>query len=512
MLGSLLAVAAGGLAVFAFEPFAMPVVAFASLAALFALWDGAATPRRAALQGFAYGLGLFGFGVSWVYIALETFGGMPLPIAVIATGGFVAYLALWTALAGWLAARLTRPRTLARGLAAAGAFVLCEWLRGYVFTGFPWLAMGYSQVVASGAHPLAGFAPVGGVFLVSLAVALVAAALLAVVRAVEDGRWREAIAMSLVAAALGVAGAALRSVEWTQPAGDPVAVSLLQGNVSQEQKFDPRFRPHNVELYDRLVQASKGRIVVLPESAYPQFIDTIEPAVFAGHAKTAEARDGAVLVGLFVALKAAGAAEEDIHNSVVSIDGKGDLGLYRKHHLVPFGESIPLKPLAGWFINRVLDIPLADQAAGPPGQRPFAVAGQRLAVNICYEDVFGAELIPAARDATLLVNVTNDAWYGRSIAARQHNQIAAMRALETGRPMLRATNTGITSAIAHDGRVIAELPWFTQGVLEVTIAGRTGETPFLRFGDWTAIVASALLLAACALFAARGARRPGEKR
>ncbi len=158
--------------------------------------------------------------------------------------------------------------------------------------------------------------------------------------------------------------------------------------------------------------------------------------------------------------------------------------LYRKHHLVPFGESIPLKPFTGWFINSVLAIPLADQAAG--AARAAAVRGRRarqLAVNICYEDVFGAELIPAARAATLLVNVTNDAWYGRSIAARQHNQIAAMRALETGRPMLRATNTGITSAIAHDGRVLAELPWFVPGILEIEIAGRTGDTPYLRFGD-----------------------------
>ena len=147
---------------------------------------------------------------------------------------------------------------------------------------------------------------------------------------------------------------------------------------------------------------------------------------------------------------------------------------------MPFGESIPLKPIAGWFINKVLAIPLADQTPGPADQPPVEAAGQRLAVNICYEDAFGAELIASARNATLLVNVTNDAWYGRSIAARQHNQIAAMRALETGRPMLRATNTGITSAIAHDGRTLATLPWFVSGILEVEIAGRTGETPYLR--------------------------------
>jgi apolipoprotein N-acyltransferase len=190
---------------------------------------------------------------------------------------------------------------------------------------------------------------------------------------------------------------------------------------------------------------------------------------------------------------------ERIYNSVVGLSD-GEPQLYRKRHLVPFGETIPLKAVTGWFINSVLDIPLADQAAGPAYQAPLAVAGQRLAINICYEDVFGAELIAAARASTLLVNVTNDAWYGHSVAARQHNQIAAMRALETGRPMLRATNTGITSAIAHDGRTLVELPWFVTGILEIDIAGRRGDTPYLRFGDLPAVVlAGALLLAAAGL-------------
>jgi apolipoprotein N-acyltransferase len=227
--------------------------------------------------------------------------------------------------------------------------------------------------------------------------------------------------------------------------------------------------------------------------------------VFLHHAEIARARNGSVLIGLFTSEPPVAPGEgERIYNSVVSV-GTAPPQLYRKHHLVPFGESIPLKPIAGWFINSVLAIPLADQAAGAAVQPPFEVAGQRVAVNICYEDVFGAELIPVARAATLLVNVTNDAWYGRSIAARQHNQIAAMRALETGRPMLRATNTGITSAIAHDGRVLAALPWFTSGILEIDIAGRTGETPYLRFGDVPVLVLAALLLAGAAALGRRAA-------
>jgi apolipoprotein N-acyltransferase len=287
----------------------------------------------------------------------------------------------------------------------------------------------------------------------------------------------------------------LRTIEWTTPAGAPVAISLVQGNVAQAQKFDPAFRTTNIERYIEMIEAARGRIVVLPESAFPQFADEIPPEVFRRIADLGRARDGAVLVGLFVAEPPRRPGEnERIHNSVVSLSAE-PAQLYRKHHLVPFGETIPFKAVTGWFINRVLAIPLADQTAGPAVQPPFVVGGQRIAVNICYEDVFGRELLAAARAATLLVNVTNDAWYGRSIAARQHNQIAAMRALETGRPMLRATNTGITSAIAHDGRVLAELPWFTRGILEIDIAGRTGDTPYARFGDLPVLALCVALLA-----------------
>ena len=186
--------------------------------------------------------------------------------------------------------------------------------------------------------------------------------------------------------------------------------------------------------------------------------------------------------------------------------GTEEPALYRKRHLVPFGESIPAKAVLGWLFDRILDIPIADQSAGHPDQPPLKSGEQRLALNICYEDVFGGELRASARAATLLVNVTNDAWYGHSLAARQHNQISAMRALETGRPMLRATNTGITSSIGYDGRIEATLPWFTQGILEVEVTGRTGDTPFLRWGNLVACVLAAALVAGAA-FVGRRMRR-----
>ncbi len=500
-----LAFAAGIFAVAAFAPFHWTVATPAALAILFLLWQHAATPRTAAGIGFAFGMGIFGAGTSWVFVALENFGGMPGPIAVVATTGFVAYLALWPALAGWVVARTNAVGSPWRLVAAAAAWPLAEWLRGYVFTGFPWLAVGYAELLPDRVLPLAAFATIGGVFLVSLAVAACAAAVAAIIDALTDARRSVAIGALALIAVIVITGAMVARHEWTTAIGEPVAISLVQGNVSQEQKFDPSFRQTNFDRYVDLVRLSRGRIVVLPESTFPQFADEIPGDVFLRLADTMRAREGNVLVGLFIAEPPLGKDDDErIHNSVVSV-GLTAPQVYQKHHLVPFGELIPLKAVTGWFINRVLNIPLADQTPGPPLQPAFTIAGQRLAVNICYEDVFGGELIEAARNATLLVNVTNDAWYGRSIAARQHNQIAQMRALETGRPMLRATNTGITSAIGHDGLVLLELPWFTQGILEVEIAGRTGETPYMRMGD-ALVLALALLLLVVAIAVPRFTR------
>ena len=509
ILPRLLALTAGALSVFAFAPFHFVAVGVATLAILFWLLNDVPTPREGGWLGFAFGCGMFGTGVSWVFVALENFGGMPFPVAIVATAGFVAYLALWPAFAGWLSVRIAGTGA-ARLVTAAAAWTLAEWLRGWVFSGFAWQAIGYPLLLPQGALALGGLAPVGGVYLVSLAVAGCAASIVGIANGLAAARPREAAMAFVVLPIIFATGAMLQPIEWTQPTGAPVTVSLVQGNVSQAQKFDPAFRETNFARYLDLIARAKGRIVVLPESAFPQFADEIPAEIFARIAAAGQARDGRVLVGLFVAEPPEAPGDgERIYNSVVSL-GEGSPQLYRKHHLVPFGESIPLKTVTGWFINRVLAIPLADQASGPAGQAPFDAAGQRLAVNICYEDVFGAELIAAARSATLLVNVTNDAWYGRSIAARQHNQIAAMRALETGRPMLRATNTGITSAIGHDGRVLAQLPWYVEGILEIAIAGRAGQTPYVRFGDWPVVLLCVALLLVAAI-AQRRVSAPGNR-
>ena len=504
-LASLASLAAGAATVFGFAPFGIAYLPVVTLGFLFALWQSAATPREAAATGLAFGLGLFLAGASWVFIALNTFGGMPGPLAAIGTAGFCAFLSLYPALTGWLATRWTTPQSWHRAVAAAALWAFSEWARSVVFTGFPWLSLGYASLPGGSATVLAGYAPLGGVFLVTLATALVAAALAVTIDAVVAGARARIAMAAAVAAIVGVAGAALARIEWTAVAGAPVSISLIQGNVTQELKFNPDFRRTTFELYTGLVRESRGRLVVLPESAFPMFADEVPDTVIVELLDAVASRDGDVLAGMFTMEPPLAEGQSPrFYNSVISI-GAARPQLYRKRHLVPFGETIPLEPVVGWFIRKILSVPISSQASGAADQPALQVAGARVAVNICYEDAFGADIRVQAAGATILVNVTNDAWYGRSIAALQHNQIASMRALETGRPLVRATNTGVTSAIAHDGRELARLPWFTRGILEVEITGREGLTPYVRFGDLIP-AGAALMLFACAIAFGRARR------
>jgi len=488
--------------VFGFAPFGAWAVSLLALAGLFALWQRAGTPHAAAWIGYAYGIGLFGAGTSWTYVALSTFGGMIPILAAIGTAGFCVYLALFPALAGWTVARLAPPGSPARLAIAAGAWTVAELLHSTGYPGFPWLATGYAQV----GGPLAGFAPIGGAFLAGLAVAAAAALLVYATTSLERRRYLAAVIGAAAIASIAVGGIALSAIEWTQASGEPIAVSLVHGNIDQDEKFDPAYREKSLAIYAELAESAKGRLIVLPESALPMFADEVPDALISQLRAVAVRNGGDLLTGLFFFEPRESEDEEDrYYNSVVSI-GTAPIQIYRKHHLVPFGESIPAKPVVGWLIRRVLAIPLADQTPGPAYPQPMEVAGQRLAVNICYEDAFGGELIRQLPSATLLVNFTNDAWYGRSLAAEQHAQMSAMRAIEAGRPMLRATNTGITAIIDHHGVERARLPWFTRGVLEGSIAGRTGATPYVRFGDAIALGAS-LVMIAIALAALRLQRR-----
>ena len=476
-LSALVCFLLGAATILAFAPLELHPLAFLSFAFLIHQWVSA-PPRRCLWLGFWFGLGLYGAGVSWVYVSLHQFGGMPAPLAGFATVAYCAFLALFPAAAGWLQARVPAPNAVRACLLIPAAWVLFEWLLVWIFTGFPWLALGYT---AAG-WPLQGYAPLGGVYALSFIMVSVAGMLWLIVQ-------RRPVFVLVAILAIG-AGEALRHVQWSAPAGEPVSVALLQGNIEQEMKFRPERYARIQETYAQLAEGTAARLIVFPETALPRFYHQIEPPYLARLDAAAKRNGGDLLLGVPYL-----GGPEAYFNSVLTL-GVSPRQAYHKVHLVPFGEFIPLG--FGWVL-RWLSIPLSDFSRGAPDQPPLAVAGQRVAVNVCYEDVFGDEIARRVPEATLLVNVSNVAWFGDSLAPAQHLQIARLRAVETARMHLTATNTGITAAIDRDGRVLKRLAQFTEGRLEIAAQGYSGATPYVRLRDWPIVLLSLGILAFAAI-------------
>jgi apolipoprotein N-acyltransferase len=471
---------AGAASVAAFAPLGAGPLALITLAALIHLWVDA-PPRRAFITGFWFGLGLFGVGVSWIYVSLSEFGGMPAPIAGFATVCFCAFIALFPAAAGWLQARIPAGRALRAALLIPSAWVLLEWLKMWILSGFPWLSMGYASV----GWPLQGYAPLSGVFGLSFITVSLAGMLWLFTRT-RSKYWFAAILVVLAA------GQALRFVEWSTPHGAPLSVALLQGNIDQSLKFDPARYARTLETYARLADATRAKLIVFPETAVPRFLDRVDPAYLARLEGIARRNGGDMLLGVPTRR-----GPEEYFNSVITL-GSSPVQAYHKMHLVAFGEFMPL---GFGFALRWLDIPMSDFSRGARDQRVLDAAGQRIAPNICYEDVFGHEVARALPQATLLVNMSNMAWFGDSLAPGQHLQMARLRAIETGRMHLAATNTGVTAAIDRDGAVLARLPQFAEGRLEVTAQGYSGATPYVLWTDWPVVVLCVAVLGALVLVA-----------
>ena len=492
MRSSVLALLAGGTSVFAFAPFGLYPLALPALAVLAWQLQRAARARDGFLLGLSWGLGAFLAGVSWLYVALNRYGGMPMPLAALAIALFCAYLALYPALAGALFVRLRTGGAVARALLFGALWLLAEWLRGVVFTGFPWLAIGYSQTPPS---PLAGFLPLVGVYGVGGLVAFLAA-----LPAMLPWRGARAALPGVATIALVLAGGAgLRLAQWTEAAGEPLSVALIQTNFEQSMKWSPEHFAEVLRGNAELVRDTVAPLVVLPETTLPTLADRLPEGYLDLLRGFVREHGGDLVLGVFRSEGAASATSDQagteglrIYNAAISL-GEGPMQTYAKQHLVPFGEYSP--PLFGWFY-RLVDIPMSDQTRGASDQPPMTLGGQRIALNICYEDLFGAELIRALPQATLMLNISNLAWYGDSLAQPQHLQIARVRALETGRPMLRSTNTGMTAVVQPDGSVAAVLPEFERGVLRAEVRGYQGITPYAQWGDRAALGAAGLVLAA----------------
>ncbi len=474
-LADVIALLAGAATTLAFEPFALFPLAVLGPAALFLCWRGA-TARRAAWRGFLFGAGLFGAGVSWVFVSMHTFGNMTAPLAIIATVLLVAALSLYLAALGAAQAWLVRPGPAHNLLVLPALWTLGEWWRGWFLTGFPWLNLGYSQTDSW----LAGYAPAAGVYGVSL-VCVLSAGLLA--RWLGDpGRYRLVLAAGV---GLWATGAGLTFVEWATPSGAPLQVALVQGNVALRDKWRSEQREANIRHYVELSRPHLAAdLVVWPEAAVPATLEQARPLL-------AELGRRGQRAHLVLGVIEVNESARTYYNGVVNL---ANAALYRKQHLVPFGEYLPMPWLFEGFI-RQMQIPMSNFSRGAADQPPFLAAGQVLAISVCYEDAFGEELIRQLPRASLLVNVSEDAWFGNSLAPHQRVQMARLRALETARPMLRAGNTGPSAVIDHRGRTLATTVAFRAETLTAPVQPMQGSTPYVRAGNLPVVLLSLLLLA-----------------
>ncbi|MBZ4201368.1 MAG: apolipoprotein N-acyltransferase [Methylotenera sp.] len=462
----------GATCVLGFAPFYLYPLSLISLASLCYVWRQCDSPKQAALAGFFYGLGLFCLGIYWIYISLHDFGHMPAWMAALATLLLCGFMALFPALVGWLSLKVTQSQSTQLLMAVPVWWALADWTRSWIFTGFPWLSIGYSQVPAS---PLAGFMPILGVYGVTLITVAIACAMAYCLRPAQQALK---LKKQLIYAMLSVTllGTLLQQVEWTSPQSTPIKVALLQGNIAQDLKWSPDMVEHTLVRYLHMAEASDARLIVMPETALPMLSSNLPEAYRLRLQALAKKNNGAVLVGVIEH------EHDQYFNSMLNVAG-ADSEVYRKSHLVPFGEFIPLKAVFAWIYRDWLNMPLSDLSRGSFAPQPMLIAGQKVAINICYEDVFGEEIVRQLPAATLLVNASNDAWYGQSIAADQHLQFSQARAMETGRTVLRATNTGATAMIDRHGRVLAQAPHFSVSTLSVMAQGYSGSTPYVRFAN-----------------------------
>jgi apolipoprotein N-acyltransferase len=474
----------GGLATLGFAPYGQWYLSVLALALLMALAARAA-PLRAAALGWLFGVAHFASGIYWVYISTHVYGGAPAWLAVLLLAALSGYLALYPALAMGLAVRLGLLRGPAGWVGVPALWVLLELVRGWFYSGFPWLSIGELAVDT----PVSRLAPLLGVPGLS-AVFLAAAYALFRLGVEHHARGRAVAGAVLLAPVLTALLPAPSS--WTEPAGPPQAVALVQSNIRQDEKWLPEMRYEALVRHWRLTQqAWPAELVIWPEVALTQPYHQVRDGYLADLSRQAAERDATLLLGILV-------FEGDKHfNSIVTVGASS--GRYDKRHLVPFGEYFPIPA----FLRPVMDVletPYSDFDFGTDDQPLLALNGHRIEASICFEDVFGSEIGARAREAAYLVNVTNDAWFADSSAPHQHLAFSRLRAMETGRWFLRSANTGISALINPDGEVVQRTPQFQQAVLRGEVEPRAGVTPYQRWGNLPAWLGSALLLLAAALW------------
>ncbi len=477
--GRWLAALAGAMLPLSFAPFHAWFIAFPLYATLFFLWDGQ-TPREAAWRGFIFGFAAFATGTYWLYISVHVFGGAPVLVAVLLMLGLFWLMAMFFAVSGYLARLIDSESPAWRWCVLWPAiFILFDWARGWWFTGFPWLSAGYGQIDG----PLMPWIPVLGVYGVTFVTVVLSGVLLTLIRGKNRDR---VIAVGIFLVVLGSTWA-LHDRAWTTALDEDLRVSLIQGSIPQDKKWLPEQRQPTLDLYAALtLEQSDADLVIWPEVAVPTLKLVVQDYLDELDAKAKERN-----IQIYLGVLTLGDEREQYQNSLIGL-GRHD-AQYHKRHLVPFGEYFPVPRFVRQWM-RGAGLPNQDTLPGSYEQQPLPLGEYLLAPSICYEDSFGEEqrdFLPAAH---FLVNVSNDAWFGTSIAPDQHLQIAQIRALETGRFNLRATNTGITVVISPSGKILQRLPQFETGVLNAVVHPYVGATPYVIWGNIPVVMGCLILV------------------
>lgn len=483
----LIAIAAGIQLPLAFAPYHLYILAFVSPTLLLALWLYA-TPKDAFKYGLLYGLSGFGFGVYWVYISIHTFGNAPIALAIFLTGILIVALSCFPALQGYLVTKFFPKNNLVKLLLVFPAsWVLFEWGRIWVLSGFPWLFIGYTQLTT----PLAHIAPILGIYGVSFATILTCGAILALflctIRRDASGDARSCVSTKLRVSTMTITimilillwggSMLLGRIHWTHKQGQAIPVTLIQGNIPEQEKWDINNLPKILKMYQHLTQQNwHSKIIVWPEAAMPAFAWQIKPYL-TSMAKLARQHHSTIITGVVTQ----NLDTKAYYNSMITLGATSSV--YHKRHLVPFGEYLILAPISNWIV-KFFKLPMSSFTPGKHIQPAFIADKLYIAPSICYEVAYPREILTYFPKAQLLINVTDDSWFGKSIAAAQQLQMAQMRSLETGRYQLISTNTGVSAIVNPDGSLQKRGPMFQQAVINGTVYAMTGNTPWVKLGQY----------------------------
>ncbi|MCS5710592.1 apolipoprotein N-acyltransferase [Candidatus Berkiella aquae] len=485
----ILALLGGMIMTYGFAPYGIATASITSCVVF--LWClGKSNKKTAFLIGLCYGIGMFGYGVNWVYVSIHDFGNASPILATLITSAFILFLSLYPAFLASLLVTLFPQNNNARNLLAFPVlWVLFEILRGWFLTGFPWMYMGYSQIE----NQLVSFAPIGGVWLVSWAAVFIAAILYSFINYFYQLREDKKYLAILGALLLAVWGAAfgLRSMEWTTTGHKKLNVTLIQGNIAQLLRWDPQYINHIIEIYQTLTATAlnneRSDVIIWPEGAIPVPLPTSQP-LLNEMGNLLQARDMALITGLPTQLP-----NQQYYNTLY-VTGVGS-GVYYKEHLVPFGEYVPFdKQLRG--LISFFNLPMSSFIEGPQKQGPLNTKDFLFAPAICYEIAYPLFVQSMSKGADAILTVSNDTWFGRSIGPFQHLQIAQFRAIETGKYVVRATNTGLTAIIDDQGKIVEAAEQFAPQSITAEVVNKQGQTPWVRYGIWPLIIAMTVVFSA----------------